>query len=194
MEFSGEYQVPAAPETIWAALTDPEVLQACVPGCEQVEKTGAHSYKAACKLRMGPVSLNMSGDIRLEDVNSPHSCRIVGEGRDRAAGHAKGEAAVIIAPDENRAGSIVRYSAKAVVGGRLAQVGGRLIDAAVKKYADEFFGKFAEKLGGSQAESGDSAGDERAEAKKRAVRTAWVLVGAVALILLFLFLSTGAQG
>lgn len=197
MEFSGEYQVPALPETIWGALTDPEVLQACVPGCESVEKTGEWSYKASCKLRMGPVSLNMSGDMRLEDPKPPFECRIVGEGRDRAAGHAKGEATVSIAPDEDGSGCIVRYSAKAVVGGRLAQVGGRLIDAAVKKYADEFFSAFAEYLGGRRSgaptESEASAGEETTEAKERRIKTVWVIWGAVAVILLLLFLSGGAE-
>ena len=195
MEFSGEYRVPAEAERVWAALVDAEVLQACVPGCESVEKTGEWSYKASCKLRMGPVGLNMSGDLRMEDVNPPHGCRIVGEGRDRAAGHAKGEARVTIAEEMNESTgateSVVTYSAKAVIGGRMAQLGGRLIDAAVKKYADEFFGRFAEYLGGRKTgASEETAGPPEGEEKKRAIQTAWIMGGTVAVLLLLLFLLT----
>ena len=210
MEFSGEYRVPAAPERVWDALVDPEVLRACVPGCESVEKTGEWSYRASCKLRMGPVSLNMAGELRLEDVDAPRGCKIVGEGRDRSAGHAKGEATVTISPDENSDGSgpngsggvggvgaVVKYTARAVVGGRIAQLGGRLIDAAVKKYADEFFGKFAAHLGGGQAEpartESDSARAGPDENGGNRIRMAWFVGGALALILLLLWLSGGAE-
>ena len=198
MEFSGEYRVPAAPERVWAALVDPEVLRACVPGCEKVEKTGEWSYQASCKLRMGPVSLNMTGELRLEDVDAPRGCRIVGEGRDRAAGHAKGEAVVTISPDDAAdgagGGSVVKYTARAVVGGRMAQLGGRLIGAAVKKYADEFFGKFAAHLGGGKSEA-EAAEAEVGKAEKTGARIApaWLIGGALVLILLLLLLSGGAE-
>ena len=195
MEFSGEYRIPASAEQVWEALVDAEVLQACVPGCESVEKTGEWSYAAACKLRMGPVSLNMTGEMRLEDANPPHGCRIVGEGRDRAAGHAKGEATVSIREETNEisgaAESVVHYSAKAVVGGRMAQLGGRLIDAAVKKYADEFFGKFAEYLGGRKTGAQAATEPELTEEdKKRGIQTGLFIGGALAVLVLLLFLLT----
>ena len=201
MEFSGEYRVPAAPGKVWEALVDPEVLQACVPGCETVEKTGEWSYKATCKLRMGPVSLNLSGNVHLEEPNPPHGCRMTGEGRDSAAGHVKGEARVSIeeatAEGEGFEGggggggagnSIVRYSAKAVVGGRMAQLGGRLIDAAVKKYADEFFGSFAEYLGGRRTASGEAEGPLTEEDKERGRQMAWWIWGGAAVLAVLVFL------
>lgn len=201
MEFSGEYRVPAAPEKVWEALVDPEVLQACVPGCDLVEKTGEWSYKATCKLRMGPVSLNLSGSVNLEEPNPPHGCRMTGEGRDSAAGHVKGEAKVSIEEETTEVeglegvsapsgtgNSIVRYSAKAVVGGRIAQLGGRLIDAAVKKYADEFFSSFAEYLGGRKTASGEADAPLTEEDKERGKQMAWWIWGGVAVLIALIFL------
>ena len=149
---------------------------------------------------MGPVSLNMTGALRLEDVDAPRGCRIVGEGRDRSAGHAKGEATVTISPAEEGeggvGGSVVRYSARAMVGGRMAQLGGRLIDAAAKKYADEFFGNFAAHLGGGKAGevsagAGEVSGSEEGglDAAGRSARRNWrialaVVIGAVLVLML----------
>ena len=194
MEFQGEYRAPASPEAVWSALVDPAVLQKCVPGCESVERTGEWEYSARCRLKMGPVSLNMTGALRLEDVDAPRGCRIVGEGRDRSAGHAKGEATVTISPAEGgeggEGGSVVRYSARAMVGGRMAQLGGRLIDAAAKKYADEFFGNFAAHLGGGKAgEDSAPAATEGLDAAGRSARRNWrialaVVIGAVLVLML----------
>lgn len=199
MEFSGEYQVPAAADTVWAALVEPDVLQACVPGCESVEKTDEWAYKATCKLKLGPIGLNLSGNMRMEDVNPPYGCKIVGEGSDSTAGHMKGEATVTIEEDGS-GGCTVKYTAQAVVSGRIAQLGGRLIDAALKKYADEFFGRFAEYLGGRKthtpaAERDDSSSGppQTEEEKKRAIRTGMIIAGVVVVLLLLLFLTTGGD-
>ena len=197
MEFQGEYRAPASPEAVWSALVDPAVLRKCVPGCESVERTGEWEYSARCRLKMGPVSLNMTGALRLEDVDAPRGCRIVGEGRDRSAGHAKGEATVTISPAEDGEGgegwSVVRYSARAMVGGRMAQLGGRLIDAAAKKYADEFFGNFAAHLGGGKAGevsagevsgSGEGGLDAAGRSARRNWRIALAVVIAAVLVLM----------
>lgn len=146
MEMTGEYRIPAPREAVWSALNDPVVLQSCIPGCESLERGAENEFKATVRAKVGPVSARFSGKVTLSDFDPPKSYRISGEGQGGAAGFAKGGAVVNL--EEDGAGTILRYTADAQVGGKLAQIGSRLIDGTAKKLADEFFEAFAAKVGG----------------------------------------------
>lgn len=151
MEMKGEQLVPAPRERTWAALNDPEVLKACVPGCESIEPTGADEYQVLMVARVGPVSAKFKGRLALSDIRPPESYAIAFEGQGGAAGFAKGGAKVRLV-DEGGATRLT-YEVTANVGGKLAQIGSRLVDAAAKKVADDFFRTFNERLSAEQAGS-----------------------------------------
>lgn len=144
MDFTGRYLIPASPETVWAGLNDPEVLRGCIPGCEQIEKTSPTEFVAAATLKIGPVKATFRGKVTLADLDPPHRCTLRGEGQGGVAGFAKGDAKVELTPEG--AGTVLTYTAKAAVGGKLAQIGQRLIDGAAKQIADDFFNRFAAAL------------------------------------------------
>ena len=158
MEMTGHYQIPASREKVWAALNDPVVLKACIPGCEDLEKLSDTEMTATVKAKVGPVSATFTGNVTLSNLNPPKSCTITGEGKGGPAGFAKGGADVTLAEDDGA--TLLTYTAKAQVGGKLAQVGARLIDAAAKQMADQFFAAFAEKVG---AEDGFAAVEHEVE-------------------------------
>lgn len=141
MEFEGRYQIPAAPELVWAGLNDPEILKACIPGCEEIAKSSATDFLATATLKIGPVKARFKGKVTLSELDPPKRCVLSGEGQGGMAGFAKGNAEVLLAPEGN--GTSLSYTAHANVGGKLAQIGQRLIDGAAKQIADEFFGRFA---------------------------------------------------
>ena len=140
MEMNGEERIAAPREKVWAALNDPEVLKQCIPGCESLEKTGDNTMTATVKLKIGPVSAKFAGDVTLENINAPESYTISGEGKGGVAGFAKGGADVKLT--EDGPDTILSYDVKAQVGGRIAQLGSRLIDSTSKKLAGQFFSKF----------------------------------------------------
>ena len=144
MEMTGTRTVPASIEATWAALNDPDTLKACIPGCESLERTGENELKAAMTARVGPVSARFSGLIRLSDIVPSSSYTIRFEGQGGAAGFASGEARVALAAQDGAAR--IDYTVKAQVGGKLAQIGSRLVDGAAAKIADDFFARFAERL------------------------------------------------
>src|SRR5262245_2245698 len=146
MEIKGEYKIAAPREKVFAALNDSAVLQSCIPGCESLEKVSDTEMKAKVRLRIGPVSASFSGKVTLSDVDPPNGYRISGEGQGGAAGFAKGGAKVTLREDAGD--TVLNYDVDAQVGGKIAQVGARLIDGTAKKLADEFFGKFAAMVGG----------------------------------------------
>jgi carbon monoxide dehydrogenase subunit G len=146
MEIKGEYKIAAPRNKVFAALNDPAVLQACIPGCESLEKTSDTEMKAKVRMRIGPVSASFSGKVTLSDIDPPNGYRISGEGQGGAAGFAKGGAVVTLREDAGD--TVLNYNVDAQVGGKIAQVGARLIDGTAKKLADEFFGKFATMVGG----------------------------------------------
>jgi uncharacterized protein len=146
MDMSGSRTVPADIETTWRALNDPEVLKACIAGCESVERVSDNEYRLAMTARVGPVSARFTGRIVLADIVAPTSYTLSFEGQGGAAGFAKGEARVALA--DNNPGTRIDYQAKAQVGGKLAQIGSRLVDGAAAKVADDFFARFADRLGG----------------------------------------------
>jgi hypothetical protein len=144
MNFSGRYVIPAPAETVWAGLNDPEILKACIPGCEKLEKTDPTNFVATATLKIGPVKARFQGKVGLSDLDPPHRCRLTGEGQGGVAGFAKGDAEVVLTPEGD--GTVLTYTAKASVGGKLAQIGQRLIDGAAKQIADDFFSRFADTL------------------------------------------------
>lgn len=146
MDMSGEYRIAAPRETVWAALNDPEMLKQCIPGCEEIEKLSDTEFTAKVRAKVGPVSARFSGKVQLVDIDPPNGYRIVGEGTGGAAGFAKGGAKVDLSDDG--AVTVLNYSADAQVGGKLAQIGSRLIQGTAKKYADDFFGNFSRLLEG----------------------------------------------
>ncbi|WP_306145472.1 carbon monoxide dehydrogenase subunit G [Roseibium sp. MMSF_3412] len=161
MEISGTRLIPAGREKVWQALNDPEVLKACIPGCESLEKTSDTEMNASVTSKIGPVKAKFKGAVTLENINAPESYTIVGEGKGGVAGFAKGAADVRL--EDADGGTLLTYEAKAQVGGKLAQLGSRLIDSTAKKMAEDFFTKFSETVA-DQAEPspGAPAADEPA--------------------------------
>lgn len=145
MEMSGEQLIPASQQDAWNALNDPAMLKQCVPGCESIEPAGDNEYQVLMVARVGPVSAKFKGKLTLSDIRPPNSYAIAFEGQGGAAGFAKGAAQVRLAPEAD--GTRLSYDVKANVGGKLAQIGSRLVDAAAKKVADDFFRNFNEKVG-----------------------------------------------
>ena len=180
MEMSNTQLVPASQERTWQALNRPEILKACIPGCETIEKVSDTEYTLAMTARVGPVSAKFKGRMRIEDVKPPESYTLVFEGQGGAAGFAKGGAKVRLAPEDN--GTRLSYTVNAQVGGKLAQIGSRLIDGAAKKMADDFFGAFVTELGGVPAGAEASA---RASPGKMRLWL-WIGVGIAAIVILYL--------
>ena len=145
MEIKGESRIAAPREKVFAALNDPDILQACIPGCETLEKLSDTEMTAKVRLRIGPVSAAFGGKVTLSDIDPPNGYRISGEGQGGVAGFAKGGAVVRLTQDG--ADTVLTYDVDAQVGGKIAQVGARLIQGTAKKLADQFFGKFAESVG-----------------------------------------------
>jgi hypothetical protein len=140
MEMHGELRIPAPREQVWEKLNDPETLKTCIPGCESVERVSDTEFTAKVVARVGPVKASFTGRVTLTDLNPPAGYTITGEGTGGVAGFAKGSAKVAL--DEAGGETVLRYGVQAQVGGKLAQIGSRLIDATSRKMADEFFGKF----------------------------------------------------
>ncbi len=144
MEMTGERRIAAPRERVWEALNDPEVLARCIPGCQELNRESDTEMSAVVKSRVGPVSATFTGTVTLSDVVPPSGYRISGEGQGGVAGFAKGGAEISLA--EDGAETVLSYTATAQVGGKLAQIGSRLIDSTAKKLTGEFFEKFAEEM------------------------------------------------
>jgi carbon monoxide dehydrogenase subunit G len=141
MTMSGEYQLAATREAVWQKLNDPLVLKSCIPGCEQLEKTSDTEFEAVATIKIGPVKARFKGKVTLSDLDPPNGYRISGQGEGGVAGFAKGGAVVKLTPKDG--GTLLAYDVDAQIGGKLAQLGQRLVNGASKKLADEFFVKFA---------------------------------------------------
>lgn len=146
VNMSGEVVLPADRERIWAMLNDPEVLRICIPGCETFEQDGENAFRAVAKVKIGPVNARFKGKVNLTEIDAPNSYKISGEGEGGVAGFAKGGAAVRL--EQADGGTRLVYDVEASVGGKIAQLGARLINSVAKKNADAFFGKFAEAVAG----------------------------------------------
>lgn len=146
MEMTGEYRISAPRQRVWEALNDPEVLAKCIPGCQELKRESDTELSAKVKSRVGPVSATFTGKVTMSDMDPPRGCKLSGDGQGGVAGFAKGGAEVKLAEDGSE--TVLSYVATAQVGGKLAQIGSRLIDSTAKKMANDFFGKFAEEVGG----------------------------------------------
>ncbi len=162
MDMNGEYQIAAPRQRVWEALNDPEVLRQCIPGCEEIVKLSDVEWTAKVTAKVGPVKAKFGGKVTLSDLDPPNGYTITGEGTGGAAGFAKGGAAVKLT--DHNTGTLLAYTVKAQVGGKLAQIGSRLIDGASRKMADEFFAAFAARLNApSPATPAEPAGEPSAE-------------------------------
>jgi carbon monoxide dehydrogenase subunit G len=144
MNLQGERRIPASVEQTWAALNDPETLKSCIAGCESLEATGENEYLAVLALKIGPVNARFKGKLQLTDVVAPESYRINFEGQGGVAGFGKGHAEVKLSPDGDA--TVLKYDANAQVGGKIAQIGSRLVNSAAAKVADGFFKSFEAKM------------------------------------------------
>jgi carbon monoxide dehydrogenase subunit G len=141
MDMTGERRIPAPRLRVWEALNNPDVLKASIPGCESMEKLSDNELKATAAVKIGPIAARFTGKVQLLDLDPPNSYRIDGEGQGGVAGFAKGGAVVKLVDDG--AGTLLSYDVKAQVGGKIAQLGARLIDATAKQMADAFFNNFS---------------------------------------------------
>ena len=147
MELNGQQRIAAPRQKVWDALNDARVLKACIPGCESLVHDGASAYDAIVQAKVGPVRARFSGRVELTDIRPPEGYRISGEGKAGAAGVAKGSADVSLVEDGD--GTILAYVVKADVGGKLAQIGSRLVQSTANRYATDFFARFGDIVTGA---------------------------------------------
>ena len=156
MEMHGTRTIAADRETVWAHLNDAETLKACIPGCEELTGNPEDGFEAVVKQKVGPVKATFKGQVQLENVNAPESYTISGEGKGGVAGFAKGGANVHLKEVEE--GTELTYDVEAKVGGKLAQLGSRIIDGFARKMADQFFDRFRDRVEGPAEENGEEEG------------------------------------
>jgi len=187
MEMSGEQLIPVPPARVWAGLNDPEVLNASIPGCESIERVSDTEYKVVIIAAVGPVKAKFNGKLLLADVNAPTSYRLAFEGSGGAAGFGKGGAQVSLAAEG--AGTRLSYLANAQVGGKLAQVGSRLIDGVAKKMADEFFQRFNAKLAGPAPAPVTTGGEAMATVQGVWLTPTYAFIAAFVVVLAIIWLA-----
>jgi carbon monoxide dehydrogenase subunit G len=195
MDFTGRYEIPATPEWVWAALNDPSVLQACIPGCEQLTRRDERHLDAVASLRVGPLKTTFRATIEQCELDPPQRCVLIGEGRGGAAGFGRGEAEIVLAP--HGAGTLLTYTARAAIGGKLAKIGQRLIDGAAQQIADDFFARFVARLPSQPAppamesEESEHVADgveQTDEARREGLAPEIWVIGLIAVIVLLLVL------
>lgn len=147
MRMTGEERIPASRSSVWEALNDLEILRQCIPGCQSLEKEGADKWRAVVEVKLGPIGARFNGSVTLSDISAPQSYTLTGEGSGGTVGSAKTSIKVRLAEDGGA--TALSYEVEAQVGGRLAQLGGPLIDATAKRFASQFFKKFGEVVGGT---------------------------------------------
>jgi uncharacterized protein len=212
MDMTGEYRIAAPRQKVWEALNDPDILKQCIPGCEKIDKLSPTEMTATVRAKVGPVSARFGGKVTLSDLDPPNGYRISGEGTGGPAGFAKGGATVKLADDGGA--TKLSYAVEANVGGKLAQIGSRLIDATARQMAENFFAKFAEIVGAAAAPAAPAAAEAagvppRTEAApaapsakapaptaqpapaKRLSPALWVAILAAAVVLLLYFFTRG---
>jgi carbon monoxide dehydrogenase subunit G len=197
VEQTGEYRIAASRDAVWAALNDPTVLARCIDGCQSMEKTAPDQFDATVKAQVGPVRATFDAQLKLEDVVPPQSYTIAASVKGGAAGFARGTAQVALTDEGEQ--TLLRYAVNASVGGKLAQVGSRLIDGAARKMAEDFFSALRHELGGADTQADDSGalptgappspGVDAAEARAYESGGRWLIWPAafVALVMALLF-------
>jgi len=201
MDMTGEFRIPASRDAVWKALNDPEILKRSIAGCEELEKTSDTEFTAKVTAKVGPVKARFAGKVTLSDLDPPNGYTIAGEGQGGAAGFAKGGAKVRLERDGD--GTLLKYTVNAAIGGKLAQIGARLIDGAAHKMAEEFFASFAANVAGpapvaAAAAAGPmeeppappSAATVKAAKPSEGIRP-WIWVGGLIIIAIILLLYFG---
>ena len=196
MRMTGEERVAAPRSRVWDALNDPEILRQCIPGCQSLEREGADKLRTTVEVKLGPIGARFNGSFTLSDINAPQSYTLTGEGNGGTVGSAK--TSIKVRLTEEGGATLLSYEVDAQVGGRLAQLGGPLIDATAKRFASQFFKKFGEVVGGA-TEGGAARANEASQAVATGVPTpiaaaqaaggfpiAWILALAVAALVGFL--------
>jgi carbon monoxide dehydrogenase subunit G len=183
MELSNTRIVPASPQVVWNALNDPAVLKECLPGCETFERGADGAYTVVMAARVGPVSARFTGRMTMSDVDAPRSYTLHFEGQGGAAGFARGQAHVALAPEGEQHTSMT-YTAKAQVGGKLAQIGSRLVDGAAAKMTDDFFSRFVERVAGPAPAAAAAAPEAAPLAPPGG--SPWIRYAAIAVIVIVL--------
>lgn len=187
MEISGEQRIPLAQQQVWEALNNPDILKACIAGCESIERVSENEYKVVMVATVGPVKAKFTGKLLLSDLNPPHSYSLAFEGSGGAAGFGKGGAQVKLAPAAD--GTLLTYKASASVGGKLAQIGSRLIDGVARKMADDFFARFNSTVAPAKDSASGKTGAAAAPSAHRAGVPGWLWVaGAILAMLILLYL------
>jgi len=190
MKLSGSYQINLSKEKVWEALNNPEILKQAIPGCEEFTKNSDSEFTAKATNKIGPFNASFTGDIELTDLNPPNSYKITGSGNS-PVGFASGEATVKLEDYEN--GTKLIYEVEANVGGKIAQVGSRLIDMTAKKMADIFFGKFSELISTDDSSSSETISekkiDQTNEDKPKKLNQKILIYAGVAAILAILIYS-----
>jgi carbon monoxide dehydrogenase subunit G len=151
MELNGDILINADRQKVWESLNDTQVLMRSIPGCESMEEVGPYERTASVKVKVGPVRARFAGRVRMQDVNEGQGCTLVFEGSGGAAGMAKGQSSVALSDEDG--GTRLAYTVQASVGGKLGQIGGRMIDAAAKQMADQFFAAFQQEISGDNAQA-----------------------------------------
>jgi uncharacterized protein len=203
MELANTRIVPAPPPEVWRALNDAGVLKDCIPGCESLEQSGDHEYKAVVTARVGPVSARFSGRMTMTDIDAPNAYTLRFEGQGGAAGFANGQARVTLVPADDGHTSMT-YAVTAQVGGKLAQIGSRLIDGAAAKIADDFFSRFTahfakpvESAGAENVatvaavEADDGNGPGHLRRNESGTWTRFIAIAAIIVVLAFLYFKGG---
>ena len=185
MEMSSTRVVRAPPETVWQALNDPDVLKACIPGCESLTRESDSEWRAVVASKVGPVSARFTGRIALVDVVPPTRYTLKFEGQGGGAGFANGEAKVSLAP-ANEGETALSYTARAQVGGKLAQIGSRLIDGAAAKMADEFFACFAARFAAAVPAAAEPSRDAVAAPRSNAHWVRYIALAAIAVLIVIM--------
>ena len=186
MKLTGSYKIPTDKQTVWNALNNPEILQKCIPGCEDFKKNSDTSFTATATNKIGPFNASFTGEVELQDLNPPNSYKLVGSGNS-PVGFASGEATVSLSEENGE--TTLTYEVEANVGGKIAQVGGRLIDMTAKKMADIFFGKFSdlispkENLDAEKVPSNVNSNQSNNKINKKLI---YIAVGIAVLVILYL--------
>ncbi|HWH83590.1 MAG TPA: carbon monoxide dehydrogenase subunit G [Burkholderiaceae bacterium] len=188
MELTGERTIPASVDTTWAALNDPEILKGCIAGCESLERTGADTMTAVVAMKVGPVSARFKGNLALTNVLPPNSYTINFDGQGGVAGFGKGSADVALTAQGPQQ-TLLKYNARATVGGKMAQIGSRLIDATAAKITEDFFRAFEAKLqpAAVPGEAAVAVAEAPVEAAGAGVARLWWLIAAVVVLAIVYF-------
>ncbi len=200
MDVTGEFRIEAPRTRVWRGLNDTEILKQCIPGCREIERLSETELEATAVLKVGPVKAPFKGKVTLSDLDTPNSYRIAGEGKGGVAGFARGEALVSLADADGA--TVLTYTATATVGGKLAQVGQRLLDATANKMAADFFGKFAEvidDLGDAEAAddiepAAEPEGEQAASEAAASGLPTWAWVTGVLAVVAGLLVIFGTRG